>query len=399
MDNGSEIFDISSSGSIVNDAVRSALRNFAGSIAHDFNNLLTVQLAYPDLIRNYLTEDSPAHELLDIMEKNSNLMTTISARLGHFALASNYAKKPLAIDDAVTEVLSNFDGNESFLNITVKRELTSGGKVMIPHDVFCRIMREICTNSVESMNGEGTLAIKTSIMNVADPITANGSIVPKGDYVCLNVRDTGSGINNDILKKVFEPFVTNCKRSKPRGSGLGLSIAFASVRDCGGFMLIEKCSEGCVVSVILPVAVAECADVQDISPDENEENGSRYVLLVDDEEEITKLFKIILSSAIKNIHIDTAKNGFEALEIFKKHKNAVIIMDLHMPVMDGHEAFCALEKLCLVEDISMPKVVFCTGYIPPEGIKQAVAGDSGHSLLQKPVTTKSLIKAVKERLS
>ena len=399
MDNESEIFDIGSSSSIVNDGVRSALRDFAGRIAHDFNNLLTAQLAYPDLIKHYLTEDSPAHELLDILEKNSDLMTTISDRLAHFALPSNYAKKDLAIDDTVSEVLSDFAGNDTLLNITVKRELNSGGEVMIPHDVFCRIMKEICANSVESMNGKGTLAIKTSIMNIADPITANDAIVPLGDYVCLNVRDSGSGINNDTLKKVFDPFVTNSKQSKPRGSGLGLSIAFSSVRDCGGFMLIGECSEGCDVSVILPVAVAECSDVSGTSSDENVGTGSRHVLLlVDDEEEITKIFKIILTSAIKGIHIDTAKNGSEALEIFKKHKHSVIVMDLHMPVMDGYEAFCELEKLCRVEGISMPGVVFCTGYVPKEGIQKVISSSSKHSLLKKPVATKTLINVVKECL-
>jgi len=249
------------------------------------------------------------------------------------------------------------------------------------------------------MNGKGTLTIKTSVMNVVAPMTANDSLVPLGDYVCLNVSDSGGGINGDTLKKVFEPFVTSCKHSKPRGSGLGLSIAFSAVRDCGGFLLIGESGEGCDISVILPVAVAEDSDVPDVLADKSAGKGSKNVLLVDDETEITKLFKIILTAAIKNIHIDIAENGAEALEIFKKNNHSVIVMDLHMPVMDGHEAFDKLEKLCRVKGISMPGVVFCTGYAPKEGIQQAVAVASKHSLLKKPVAAKTLVDAVKESLS
>ncbi len=391
--------DIYTSDSIVNNAVRKALRHFSGCIAHDFNNLLTVQLAYPELIKHQIPEGSKASELLDIMGDNAELMSAIASRLAHFALSADYAKTPISIDDLVREVLYEFESDDLSFGLTIRQELNSGSNVMIPHDVFCRILREICVNSFESMNGSGTLTVETSIMNVDEPMSVNGSVVPLGKYVRISVCDSGCGINEDMGKNIFEPFFTKSKQAKARGSGLGLSIAFANIRDCGGYLLIENKSEGTDVSIILPIDGDEKNCTSDLeSKKENETVNQHRVLVVDDEEEITRLFKIMLTSTIDNVHVDVAKNGHEAIDAFMKHNHAVVVMDLHMPIMDGQEAFDKLKDLCASNGINMPGVVFCTGYIPTDGIKQAVSGDTAHSLLQKPVTAKSLIDAVKERL-
>jgi len=399
MDNKVDGLSISDSGSVVDDAVRKSLRDLSEHIAHDFNNLLTVQLAYPELIKKDLPEGSKGYELLDIMEDNAGLMTSIANRLAYFSMPSDYAKQPLSVDNTVRKVLSEFDSDDLSFGITVRHELNSECDAMIPYDVLCRILREICTNSFESMNGSGTLTVETNIMNVDGPMTINNCVVPLGSYACITVSDSGSGINDDVRKKAFEPFFTVSKQSKARGTGLGLTIAFAAVRDCDGFLLLGDASAGCSVSIILPVALAEDNPVVEVLPESSEAPELSRVLVVDDEEEITKLFKIMLVSAIDNIHVDIAHNGCEAVEKFKKHNHSVIIMDLHMPVMDGQEAFEKLKQLCASTGVRMPSVIFCTGYIPPEGIKQAISGDTEHSLLQKPVTIKSLISAVKERLS
>lgn len=390
------------SDSVVNDAVRKALRHFAGCIAHDFNNLLTVQLAYPDLIKSDLPTDSKACELLDVMEENAELMSSIASRLAHFALSANYAKKSIAVDDIVREVASEFASDNLAVGITVKQELNSNSEVMMPHDVFRRVLREICTNSLESMNGSGTLTIETKMMSVDEPMEINSNTVPVGDYVCISVYDTGSGLNDDVIKNALEPFYSLRKKSKARGVGLGLSIAFAGIHDCGGYLLVKDKDEGSAVSIILPMVVdkdtaLDCETIEKVQ--ESGTSDKQRVLLVDDEEEITRLFKIMLTSSIDNIEVDVANNGCEAIRCFKKYNHSVIVMDLHMPVMDGQEAFEKLQDLCETTDSKMPGVVFCTGYIPPDGIKKAVSENSLHGILQKPVTTKYLIDAVKERLN
>lgn len=122
------------------------------------------------------------------------------------------------------------------------------------------------------------------------------------------------------------------------------------------------------------------------------------VLIVDDEATIVRLFKMLLEFDLPGKQIDTACNGAEAIEKFSSGHHGVLVMDLHMPVMDGLNAFLNIESSCRSNDWQMPAVVFCTGYAPPDPVLKAVAGSSSHCLLQKPVTSDVLVQAVASRL-
>ncbi len=122
------------------------------------------------------------------------------------------------------------------------------------------------------------------------------------------------------------------------------------------------------------------------------------ILVVDDDEPIRKLFGLILSSAIPDGEIDIVVNGAEAVETFEKKQHSVVLMDLHMPVMDGRAAFFEIEKKCREADREMPAVVFCTGFAPPESVTKAVENSPKHCLLSKPVDSQTLVETVKARL-
>jgi len=405
MDSKNRVLNIDASDSVANDAVRQALRSFSGSIAHDFNNLLTMLMAYPQLIRRDVREGSQGHELLDIMEQNAELMAGIASRLSNFALPTGSSKNPIDLDDAVREVLSDFDDYDFTSDIKIVTDLNSECNVTVPHNALWRMIKEVCLNAFESMADRGVLTVATDDFMVDEPIFCLKSVVPVGRYARIRVSDTGNGISDTDFQKVIEPFFTINKKNSARGSGLGLTIVFSVICDCGGYLILENGDNGFTVTILLPPVADACEDIAESIANENvgeSGSGSDFdrprVLVVDDEEEIVNLFKLMLGSAIENIDVDIAHNGCEALNAFKGRHHDVIIMDLHMPVMDGHEAFKKLTELCAVEGLRMPAVIFCTGYIPPEGIRQAVSTDAHHSLLQKPVTIKSLIDAVKERL-
>jgi CheY-like chemotaxis protein len=122
------------------------------------------------------------------------------------------------------------------------------------------------------------------------------------------------------------------------------------------------------------------------------------ILVVDDETTIVKLFKMLLEFDLPGKQIDTACNGAEAIEKFAAGHHGVLIMDLHMPVMDGLNAFLNIESSCRARGWEMPAVVFCTGYTPPDPVLRAVAGSTAHCLLQKPVSSDVLVSAVASRL-
>lgn len=122
------------------------------------------------------------------------------------------------------------------------------------------------------------------------------------------------------------------------------------------------------------------------------------ILLVDDEDSIRRLFRVILSSSLPDCSVDLASNGLEAVQSFSKDHHSLLLMDLHMPIMDGQMAFNEIAALCALRDWQMPSVVFCTGFAPPDSVIEVVQSNQDHGLLLKPVSTDILIEAISSRL-
>jgi two-component system response regulator YesN len=122
------------------------------------------------------------------------------------------------------------------------------------------------------------------------------------------------------------------------------------------------------------------------------------ILVVDDERSIRALFQMILAEELPGRRVDIASNGQEALDAFRSLHHAVLLMDLHMPVMDGHKAFCEIERHCRTGNWEMPAFVFCTGFAPPDALLDAIDASVTHCLLCKPVDTRTLVNAVRMRL-
>jgi CheY-like chemotaxis protein len=125
---------------------------------------------------------------------------------------------------------------------------------------------------------------------------------------------------------------------------------------------------------------------------------SSRILVADDEEAVVKLFTMVLSSAFPHAVIDCAADGREAVQQFSLRHHAVIVLDLHMPVMDGRAAFSEIGDVCEKKGWEQPRVVFCTGFAPPRAIRQLIGRGSPHRLLAKPVGIEELVHAVKECL-
>jgi len=122
------------------------------------------------------------------------------------------------------------------------------------------------------------------------------------------------------------------------------------------------------------------------------------ILIVDDESAIRDLFSMIVDMELPEIKTDTAANGLEAVKAFGEGRQSILLMDLKMPEMDGHQAFLEIQKLCHSSGCQTPSVVFITGFSPPESVDRIVEDDNRHCLLLKPVASDVMINAVKERL-
>lgn len=122
------------------------------------------------------------------------------------------------------------------------------------------------------------------------------------------------------------------------------------------------------------------------------------ILVVDDEDAIRRVFKLVLAQAIPQALIDLAANGAKGLEAFQLGHHSVILMDISMPVMDGEVAFQRIKEHCDNELWMMPSVIFCTGYNPSPALRSIVAGNAKHCMLQKPTRNQVLIETIKARL-
>ena len=127
--------------------------------------------------------------------------------------------------------------------------------------------------------------------------------------------------------------------------------------------------------------------------------GTVKVLIADDETHIRDLFEIILTHALPGLTVDKAGDGLEAVRLFNGYHHDVIIMDLHMPELDGIQAFRLIRDSCEKEKRKMPPVVFCTGFTPPVALCRLIGAGEYHGLLHKPVRSQEIVEVVKAKLA
>jgi two-component system, cell cycle sensor histidine kinase and response regulator CckA len=271
------------------------------------------------------------------------------------------------------------------------------------------VLDNILSNAMDAMAGKGILRIQLDM--VSDPRnTFKPDLRYRGDFAKILISDTGPGIPFDIRNHLFEPFITTKKDSPTRrGAGLGLAIAYTIMKNLGGFVDLEYAEgQGTRISLFLPAIKGKTA--KQPTEKEKEPSGEEAhavklaprnigrILLVDDEKPILKLFQMMIKAALPDREIDTAENGAEAMGLFRDNHHGIVVMDLHMPIMDGQAAFLEIEKLCAEKEWEMPAVIFCTGYVPSDLVHDAVSKSPYHCLLQKPIRGEVLVDAIKKRL-
>ncbi|MEI6807687.1 MAG: ATP-binding protein [bacterium] len=374
----------------------------AGQIAHDFDNLLTPLFAYPDLIRRDLPEKCRGRELLDIMEKTAHDMAKITQQLLALSKRGHHKMAPFNINEIAQRVAVMLHDTAAERNIDIQTNL-AGDLLLISgaSEQMLRVVQNLCQNAMDAMDGGGRIEIATRNLYMDRP----GETPCKLDiseYVELKVSDNGSGIPADVIEKMFDPFFTTRKLAKSRGSGLGLSVVRGIVDDHKGLVTVDSAvGKGTTFALYFPICREESAGSE--GP-KLEKGGTvpckaNSILVVDDESEIRRLFHMILSSAFPKADIETAGNGAEAVVAFRGKHHAVIVMDLRMPVLNGEEAFAEIRDYCKAKGWELPRVVFCTGFAPPDVVKKLAAGGDGHSILAKPVSRDALVTAAGAHLS
>ncbi len=377
-----------------------AVGQLAGGIAHDFNNLLTAMIGFCDLL---LMRHPPGEQsFADIMQikQNANRAAGLVRQLLAFSRKQTLQPEVVDITDTIADLsnlLRRLIGENIELKIRHGRDLW---KVKADTGQLEQVIINLAVNARDAMEGKGVLTIRTSNRTIdkkLNPIPAHfvsaESIddIPNGDYVAIEVQDTGCGMPKKVQEQIFEPFFTTKELGK--GTGLGLSTVLGIIEQTGGFVLVSsKVNQGTTFMILLKryevsadaqVEKVETKKVQDLT-------GSGKILLVEDEAPV----RLFASRALKNKGYDVlvAEHAEDALRQFAEHANSIdmIISDVMMPGISGPEMVQQL--LAKNPDIS---VIFISGYGEDEFIK--TFGDTrDFEFLPKPFTLNQLASKVKD---
>jgi two-component system cell cycle sensor histidine kinase/response regulator CckA len=383
------------------------LRKFSGKLSHDFNNLLTPLLAYPALIKMKSNPDEQTAALLDVMERTAADMAHIMRQLTRLS-ATHAATRPsdyvACFRDALDPLLAELAA-EATTRVAVD---TDRFLVSAPPEQLDLILTALVRNAIEAGgNVTAPVEVGLSTMHLDAPRACANGTMPEGNYGVLWVIDHGRGLPDDAIPAIFEPFFTTRRAQARRGAGLGLSIVLAALSDCDGYLDFSATSGGgTTVEAFIPLATA--APVSGAQHPSGAAACSRdadlaraydgRVLVVDDEPMIVESFAMMLTTALPGVEVTVGRDGIEAVALFEEIRPDVIVMDLHMPNMDGFTAFGQIHKRCQALGIEVPSVIFCTGYAPSDAVRGLREHAGDHELIFKPVTGMELIDRVKPHL-
>lgn len=355
----------------------------AGQVAHDFNNLLGPLMAYPGIARDELPEDHPVLTYLEEIEKSARQIADINQQLLTLGRRGHYNQQPLSLNQIVRELVKeNGDVPSTLVIETVLAEDLFN--VLAGRAQIHRALSNLIANARDAMQDIGLITITTENIYV-DNDTFRYGPVPRGEYVRVTVSDTGAGIPQDIAQKIFDPFFSTKTADKKRGSGLGLSVVDAVIKDHHGF-LDMKSTEGRGTAFFLyfpitreAVPVTERIEIV---------GGSEKVLVVDDDEVQRKVLLNLLTNL--GYGARTVNSGEAAVDLLKNDPHDLVILDMVMePGIDGAETYRRI-----LETSPDQKALIVSGFAESGRVQAAQRLGAG-AYIRKPLTRETLAVALR----
>jgi two-component system cell cycle sensor histidine kinase/response regulator CckA len=365
------------------------------------------------LLTNHRPSDPSFPDIMNI-KQNANRAASLVRQLLAFSRKQTLRPEVLNLTDVLADLrmlLARLVGNDVKLKIEHGRDLWP---VRVDIGQFEQVVVNLAVNARDAMPGGGEMSVRTRNVAADESRAFPYRELTPGDYVLVEVEDTGSGIAPDVLGKIFEPFFTTKEVGK--GTGLGLSMVYGIVKQTGGFIFCDsEVGKGTTFRIFLPRHVAEARKAGDAAPGQQGDaeaasareaaaapnkpaeaakdlSGSATVLLVEDEDAVRMGGMRALISRGYTVH--EASSGVEALEVFDSlgGKIDIVVSDVVMPEMDGPTLLGELRKR--QPDI---KFVFVSGYAE-DAFARNLPEDAQFGFLPKPFSLKQLATVVKEVL-
>jgi two-component system, cell cycle sensor histidine kinase and response regulator CckA len=366
-----------------------SIGRLAGGVAHDFNNLLTSILGFAELARLEAPGSNRARRHLSSIIEAAERGAALTQQLLSFARRRVVA--PETIDAraqvaAMAPILERLLGADIELSVESSREELL---VRIDPGSLDQIVMNLAVNARDAMPSGGRLALTTSNRILDEGAASQRANARAGEYVVIEVRDTGHGMTEDTMSRIFEPFFT----TKPagQGTGLGLSVCHGAVSQAGGFIVVEtEVGHGSTFAVHLPRVFGGAPTETRTEVDSEWVGGTESILLVDDDPLIRRLASEVLGGL--GYRVTVTVNGVDALGALTEpgaHFD-LIITDVVMPKLGGKE----LAKEVVSRGIDVP-ILFVSAYAE-EATVSDVQAEPSFDFLRKPYSLDELVARVRE---
>ena len=368
-----------------------AIGTLAGGIAHDFNNILAAVMGYTELAMMDLPRDMPAHAKLVEVTRAGKRARDLVAQILTFSRHSEARREPLELRSIVKEALKLLRASLPS-TLEMKQEISDQPCWALADPVqIHQVLMNLCINASQAMRGKvGTLLVSIGPEEIDGPRAVLNPDLRPGAYVHLGVRDTGPGMEQDVLARIFEPFFT----TKPtgEGTGMGLAVVHGIVKNHQGAIEVASVpGQGTAFDLYFP-RITEIGEIGGSRDDLRISRGTERILFVDDEPALAELGKQVLESL--GYQVQAHGDSREAWVRFASDPDAfdLVITDLTMPGMTGAQL---AEKILALRP-SIP-VILTTGY--SDIVTEREARELGvREYLLKPLNTGRLAEVVRRVL-
>ncbi len=369
-----------------------AVGTLAGGIAHDFNNLLTGVLGHADMLKAEYAGNPDAHRSVELIEMAAIRAKDLTSQLLGFARKGKFMLVPVEINTVLADLVGLMESTVD-KNIVITRISCAGSPTVLgdPGQIS-QIFLNLAVNARDAMPKGGNLTFKTEVITL-DELTSVASLgISAGEYCVISVSDTGIGIAEENIDRIFEPFFTDKEEGK--GTGLGLAMVYGVVQNHKGAVHVySEVGKGSLFKIYLPLH-ANPLQEQRKPLARQLVHGSGTLLLVDDQQLVRQVGEKMLTQLGYTVRL--ADNGVSGLEYYRQHWQEIdiVMVDMIMPKMGGLECLEAMKKIN-----PALKAILSTGFS-----REDITGEINQShilgFIQKPYRMQELsevIAGVKQR--
>ncbi len=364
-----------------------AVAVLAGGIAHDFNNILQVISSFTQLLLRKSAENDPAIRSLHTIEKA-------------IARGSQLTQQMLLFSKGMESRLGDVDMNAEIVEVCEMLKRMVPKMIRIEHylssdlkavrgDVsqLKQILMNLAVNARDAMPGGGRMVFESENVWIDETFRYRHPQISLGEYARISISDTGTGMDSETMKRMYDAFFTTKEIGK--GTGLGLAVVYAVMNSHRGHITCySELSKGTIFRVYLPVHASDGSHAdKPANAIPGIQGGSESILVVDDEPDICQSAREMLEQY--GYGVTVAENGERALELYARARSDLVILDLNMPGMGGHHCLELLRRL----DPGV-KVLIASGFsaqlIPSETIQLGIS-----AVVNKPFLWEDMLRKIR----